>query len=44
MQEERVLDSVGAALDGAQLDAIICVAGGWIGGSAKKGLLPAQTY
>lgn len=37
-QEEKVLGSVSSALDGSKLDAVICVAGGWAGGNAKKDL------
>lgn len=37
-QEESVLTSVSSALGSSKLDAIICVAGGWAGGNAKKGL------
>lgn len=36
-QEQVVLDKVGDALQGNKLDAVICVAGGWAGGNAKKG-------
>lgn len=32
-----MLDSVLSLLGGSKLDAIICVAGGWAGGNAKKG-------
>lgn len=39
LQEEMVLNSVGSALSGSKLDAVICVAGGWAGGNAKKGQL-----
>lgn len=38
-QETDVLKSVSSALSGDKLDAIICVAGGWAGGNAKKGNL-----
>lgn len=36
-QETNVLESVESALNGEKLDAVICVAGGWAGGNAKKG-------
>lgn len=36
-QEQVVLDKVADALQGNKLDAVICVAGGWAGGNAKKG-------
>lgn len=37
-QEVEVLNKVGDALNGQKLDAVICVAGGWAGGNAKKEL------
>lgn len=37
-QEQEVLTKVGDALQGNKLDAVICVAGGWAGGNAKKGI------
>lgn len=37
-QETVVLSKVEAALNGEKLDAVICVAGGWAGGNAKKDL------
>lgn len=37
-QESEVITKVGQALSGDKLDAVICVAGGWIGGNAKKDL------
>lgn len=37
-QESSVLSQIGTALNGAQLDAVICVAGGWAGGNAAKDL------
>lgn len=37
-QETAVLAGVESALNGEKLDAVICVAGGWAGGSAKKDL------
>ncbi|KAK4871552.1 hypothetical protein RN001_015676 [Aquatica leii] len=37
-QEEKVLSSISNALGSSKLDAIICVAGGWAGGNAKKDL------
>lgn len=37
-QETAVLSQVSGILAGEQLDAIICVAGGWAGGNAKKDL------
>ncbi|XP_065361191.1 dihydropteridine reductase [Calliphora vicina] len=37
-QEQEVLTKVGDALQGNKLDAVICVAGGWAGGNAKKDL------
>lgn len=37
-QETSVLTGVESALKGEKLDAIICVAGGWAGGNAKKDL------
>ena len=37
-QESHVLQTVEKALNGEKLDAIICVAGGWAGGNAKKDL------
>lgn len=36
-QETSVLSKVESALNGEKLDAVICVAGGWAGGNAKKG-------
>lgn len=36
-QEKKVLETISVALDGSKLDAVICVAGGWAGGNAKKG-------
>lgn len=36
-QETTVLAKVESALNGEKLDAVICVAGGWAGGNAKKG-------
>lgn len=36
-QETAVLTQVESALNGEKLDAVICVAGGWAGGNAKKG-------
>lgn len=36
-QETSVLAKVESALNGEKLDAVICVAGGWAGGNAKKG-------
>lgn len=38
-QENKVLSSVSQVLNGDKLDAIICVAGGWAGGNAKKDLI-----
>jgi len=35
-QECEVINKVGSALNGEKLDAVICVAGGWAGGNAKK--------
>ncbi|KAI7693135.1 Dihydropteridine reductase [Sarcoptes scabiei] len=35
-QETEVIEGVESILDGQKLDAIICVAGGWAGGSADK--------
>lgn len=37
-QEASLILAVGEALKGEKLDGIFCVAGGWIGGSAKKDL------
>lgn len=37
-QEAAVLSKVDAILKGERLDAVICVAGGWAGGNAKKDL------
>lgn len=37
-QEQDVVTKVGDALKGNKLDAVICVAGGWAGGNAKKDL------
>jgi len=37
-QETTVLAKVESALNGERLDAVICVAGGWAGGNAKKDL------
>lgn len=37
-QEATVLAGVETALKGEKLDAVICVAGGWAGGNAKKDL------
>ncbi|XP_055373200.1 dihydropteridine reductase [Condylostylus longicornis] len=37
-QETYVVSKVGDALNGEKLDAVICVAGGWAGGNAKKDL------
>jgi len=37
-QETEVVTKVGNALKGEKLDAVICVAGGWAGGNAKKDL------
>jgi len=37
-QESHVIDKVGSVLNGSKLDAVICVAGGWIGGNAQKDL------
>lgn len=37
-QETEVIKKVGDALSGEKLDAVICVAGGWAGGNAKKDL------
>ncbi|XP_037050120.1 dihydropteridine reductase [Bradysia coprophila] len=37
-QETTVLAKVESALNGEKLDAVICVAGGWAGGNAKKDL------
>ncbi|KAK5641489.1 hypothetical protein RI129_010036 [Pyrocoelia pectoralis] len=37
-QEQSVLTSVSSVLGSSKLDAIICVAGGWAGGNAKKDL------
>lgn len=36
-QESSVVNQVGESLAGQKLDAVICVAGGWAGGNAKKG-------
>lgn len=38
-QESKVLTTVSDALNGMKLDAVICVAGGWAGGNAKKDLI-----
>lgn len=38
LKETAVLDAVSSALKDEKLDAVICVAGGWAGGNAKKGL------
>lgn len=38
-QEQDVLTKVADALKGDKLDAVICVAGGWAGGNAKKGIV-----
>lgn len=37
-QEQNVLSKVESSLKGDKLDAVICVAGGWAGGNAKKDL------
>lgn len=37
-QENIVLNQMNTILNGEQLDAVICVAGGWAGGNAKKDL------
>lgn len=37
-QETTVLAKVEQELNGEKLDAVICVAGGWAGGNAKKGI------
>lgn len=37
-QEDAVVCKVGESLSGEKLDAVICVAGGWAGGNAKKDL------
>lgn len=37
-QENEVTSKVASVLGGEKLDAVICVAGGWTGGNAKKGL------
>lgn len=37
-QESDVLSKVETILNGEKLDAVICVAGGWAGGNAKKDL------
>ncbi|SPP85387.1 dihydropteridine reductase [Drosophila guanche] len=37
-QEAMVVGKVGESLAGEKLDAVICVAGGWAGGNAKKDL------
>jgi len=37
-QEETVVSKVGESLAGEKLDAVICVAGGWASGNAKKDL------
>ncbi|EDV95827.1 dihydropteridine reductase [Drosophila grimshawi] len=37
-QESAVIGKVGESLAGQKLDAVICVAGGWAGGNAKKDL------
>lgn len=36
-QETSVICKVAESLAGQKLDAVICVAGGWAGGNAKKG-------
>jgi len=36
-QESSVIGKVAESLAGNKLDAVICVAGGWAGGNAKKG-------
>lgn len=36
-QEAAVIGKVADSLSGEKLDAVICVAGGWAGGNAKKG-------
>lgn len=41
-QESTVLAKVESALNGEKLDAVICVAGGWAGGNAKKGKTKAE--
>lgn len=43
-QEQEVLTKVGEALQGNKLDAVICVAGGWAGGNAKKGNFPIKIH
>lgn len=35
-QAEKVIEAVGAQLDGNKLDAVLCVAGGWAGGNAAN--------
>lgn len=37
-QETAILAEVNSLLNGDKLDAVICVAGGWAGGNAKKDL------
>lgn len=37
-QEKAILGELSTVLNGDQLDAVICVAGGWAGGNAKKDL------
>lgn len=37
-QETTVLAKIDSVLNGEKLDAVICVAGGWAGGNAKKGI------
>ncbi|XP_030385604.1 dihydropteridine reductase [Scaptodrosophila lebanonensis] len=37
-QESEIVGKVGETLNGEKLDAVICVAGGWAGGNAKKDL------
>lgn len=37
-QESTVIEKVGSVLGDNKLDAVICVAGGWAGGNAKKDL------
>ncbi|XP_022915206.1 dihydropteridine reductase [Onthophagus taurus] len=38
-QESSVLSSISSVLGNDKLDAVICVAGGWAGGNAKKDLI-----
>lgn len=38
-QQTKVSNMVSSALEGNKLDAVICVAGGWAGGNAKKDLI-----